>query len=206
MLGGWGGGAEWSTDCPQRLWDMEGVFKVKAPLLCIILSNEGRGDSGSCQTMEQERVHTLFLSPSSGEWVGEWGVTWPRGPGPPPLTWDKTSFCTPTTLATVAWFSSTLYHARAGTLHVPLFDLFQLQGCQLLLSTEQQPFLSRSDEQQIPSDYTVPSDSHYKVNTQLFHWQRCCLHVSPRLSLCRDKGYLMICKDLKMEVPQVLAE
>lgn len=74
-VGGWGaeGGAEWSADCPQRLWDMEGVFKVKAPLLCIILFNEGRGNGGSCQTIEQERPHTLFLSLSSGEWVGERG-------------------------------------------------------------------------------------------------------------------------------------
>lgn len=52
------------------------VFKIKAPLLCIILFNEGGGGhGGSCQTIGQERAHTLFLSLSSGEWVGEWGVT-----------------------------------------------------------------------------------------------------------------------------------
>lgn len=48
-----------------------GVFKVKAPSLCIILFNEGRGNGGSCQTMEQERAHTHFSFPSLWRVGGE---------------------------------------------------------------------------------------------------------------------------------------
>lgn len=149
-----GGGGLLIQRGPSKIHRHGGVFKLKAPLLSIILFSQGRGNGGSCQTIEQECAHTHFSflllleTVSSGRENGGNLTSRPRPRPypPPPLTWDKTSICTPTTLATVAWFPSTLYHARAGTLHVPLFESLQLQGCQLLLSKEQEPGLSRRDE------------------------------------------------------------
>ena len=76
FVGVWGGGGCWvQSDPPIALKDSEtwrGYLKLKPHCSASFYSVRG---GGSCQTIEQERTHTLFLSLSLGEWVGEWGVT-----------------------------------------------------------------------------------------------------------------------------------
>lgn len=60
--------------------------------LCSASSEAVRGgvSGGSCRTIEPERAHTLLLSLAPG---GGGNLT--SRPGPPPLTWNKASSCTP---------------------------------------------------------------------------------------------------------------
>lgn len=87
-----GGGGQ--SDPLIALKDSEtwrGVFKVKVPLLCIILFDEGRGSGGSCQTIEQERAHThfSFLRLLASGWENGGNLTSRSWPSPSNLRQNK---------------------------------------------------------------------------------------------------------------------
>lgn len=124
-------GGEWPSDSPQRLRDLEGVFRMSLNLKPLCAASSGGGDGGSCRTIEPERAHTLLLSLAPG---GGGNLTLRSRPSPSNLGQRKSLH--PATPATAAQPPSTLYHAGAGAPQFPLSELLRLQGCQLLLAEE----------------------------------------------------------------------